>query len=104
MSRTQKVVLAMAVLSTTIGAAAQVVRSGDSPQGRPSNAPEFLREGRCYRIAFTIDSAPAYKVLEIVDGGWIRAEVDAGSGQAQRQAFWANTAQMVTVREQRCSE
>jgi hypothetical protein len=64
----------------------------------------FLRVGHCYRIAFTIDSAAGYKVLEILDPTWIRAEVDAGSGQAQRQSFWANTAQMVTVREQRCSE
>jgi hypothetical protein len=66
--------------------------------------PSFIQKGRCYRIAFTIDSAPGYKILEIGAGGWLRAEVDAGSGQAQRQSFWVNPAQIVTIREQRCSE
>ncbi len=92
--------LASAVVVATLTASQPV----DPPQQAGAAAVSFLREGRCYRIAFTIDSASSYKVLEILDGGWIRAEVDAGSGQAQRQSFWANTAQMVTVRELRCSE
>ena len=70
-----------------------------------AGAASFLREGSCYRIAFTIESASSYKVLEILDGGWIRAELDSGSSAAaRRQSFWANTAQMVTVRELRCSD
>lgn len=73
-------------------------------QQRPAGMPEFLRVGQCYRIAFTIDSAPAYKVLELLDGGWVKAEVDAGSAQAQRPSFWVNTSQIVTIREWRCSD
>jgi hypothetical protein len=42
-------------------------------------------------------------VLELVGEGWIRAEVDAGSAKAQRQSLWINTAQIVTMREVRCS-
>jgi hypothetical protein len=63
-----------------------------------------LTAGHCSRLAFPIEGAPNYKVLELVGEGWVRAEVDAGSAKAQRQSLWINTAQIVTMREVRCSE
>ena len=64
----------------------------------------FLHAGSCYRIAFAIESPPNYKVLELLDGGWIRAEVDAGTAKAQRSSMWINSAQIISLREVRCSE
>jgi hypothetical protein len=52
----------------------------------------------------SIEGAPAWKVLDVQDGGWIKAEVDAGSASARREPAWVNTAQLVTVREARCSD
>ena len=95
---------AIALVSAAIGASVAASQPSESPRQTATGPASFLRPGSCYRIAFTIDSASSYKVLEILDGGWIRAEVDAGSGQAQRASFWANTAQIVTVRELRCSD
>jgi hypothetical protein len=71
---------------------------------RPAWAPEVLQPGHCYRIAFSIEGLPNYKVLELLDGGWIKGEVDAGSAKAERQPLWINSAQIVTMREARCSE
>jgi hypothetical protein len=66
--------------------------------------PDFLRVGQCYKIAFTINSAPSYKVLELRDDGWFKAEVDAGSAKAQRQWFWVNVAHIVRVTDRPCGE
>ena len=63
----------------------------------------LLQAGQCYRIAFTIDGAPNYKVLEVLEGGWLKAEVEAGTARAQRQPLWINTAQIVTFRPVECS-
>ena len=69
-----------------------------------AQAPDFLQPGHCYRMAFPIDGAPNYKVLEILENGWVRGEVDAGPARAQRPSMWINTAQIITARETRCSE
>ena len=82
------------------GTAVSLNGSGDTAQG----APEFLQPGHCYRIAFPIEGAPNYKVLERLDNGWVRGEVDAGPASAQRQFMWINTAQIITARETRCSD
>ena len=63
----------------------------------------FLSAGNCYRVAFPIESPPNYKVLEVLDGGWIRAEVDAGSAKAQRPSMWINTSQIISMRQVPCS-
>jgi hypothetical protein len=95
----------VAVLAVVIGGGA-VSTLGSRPReaGAQGGAPDFLQPGQCYRIAFPIDGPPNYKVLELSSGGWIKAEVDAGSAKAQRQSLWINTAQIVTMREARCSE
>ena len=96
---------AVAIGAAAVVASLAAARPAESPRQAGTGPAYFLREGSCYRIAFTIESASSYKVLEILDGGWIRAEVDSGSSQAaRRQSFWANTAQIVTVRELRCSD
>jgi hypothetical protein len=63
----------------------------------------FLQVNRCYRFTFTIVGTPSWKVLEVLEGGWVRAEADAGPASAQREAAWINTAQIVTIRESTCS-
>ena len=73
-------------------------------QPKSTSIPDFLRVGQCYKIAFTINSAPSYKVLELRDDGWFKAEVDAGSAKAQRQWFWVNVSQIVTVSDRQCGE
>lgn len=100
---TRKTTVAMALgLAAVIGGAATAASRGGTQS--PAATPAFISVGQCYRIAFPIDGAPNYKVLEVEGGGWIRAEVDAGSAKAQRQSLWINTAQIVTMREARCSE
>jgi hypothetical protein len=69
-----------------------------------SGLPTFLRANRCYRFTFPIAGAPNWKVLNLLDDGWIRAEVDAGPRSAVREPVWINTAQIVTIREAVCSE
>ena len=91
-----------------IVAGALAVGSAVSLSGSGSRAPQappaFLEPGHCYRIAFTIQGAPNYKVLERLDNGWLRGEVDAGPASAQRLSIWINTAQIVTARETTCSQ
>jgi hypothetical protein len=65
--------------------------------------PSFLQPNRCYRLTFSIAGAPNWKVLEVLDAGWIRAEVDAGPASAHREPMWVNTAQIVTARDATCS-
>ena len=45
-----------------------------------ASVPAFLQAGRCYRFTFPITGAPNWKVLEVLDAGWIKAEVDVGAG------------------------
>ena len=71
---------------------------------RSTAAPGVLQPGHCYRIAFPIEGAPNYKILELADGNWIKAEVDAGPASARRQPMWINAAQIVTLRETPCSD
>jgi hypothetical protein len=66
--------------------------------------PGFLQPAHCYRFTFSIEGTPTWKVLDVLDAGWIRAEVDAGPSSARREPVWVNTAQLVTVRETRCSD
>lgn len=70
----------------------------------PAGTPEFLQPGSCYRLTFPVESPPNYKILEHLDGGWVKAEVDAGSGRAQRRPLWINTAQIVSASEARCAD
>jgi hypothetical protein len=64
----------------------------------------FIAPNSCYRIAFPIESPPNYKVLEVLESGWIRAEVDAGSPRAERASMWINTAQIISMRQVPCSQ
>lgn len=63
----------------------------------------FIAPNTCYRVAFPIESPPNYKVLEVLDGGWIRAEVDAGPASARRSSMWINTAQIISMHQVACS-
>lgn len=95
----------MVLLLGILLAAAAPLASRAAVPGQPQRAvPDFLRVGQCYRIAFTINSAPSYKILELREDGWLKAEVDAGSAKAQRQWFWVNVSQIVTVRDMPCGE
>jgi hypothetical protein len=64
----------------------------------------FITPNTCYRIAFPIESPPNYKVLEVLDSGWIRAEVDAGPAGARRSSMWINTAQIISMHQVACSQ
>ncbi len=70
--------------------------------GRQAGNHPFLEVNQCYRFTFPIAGAPQWKVLDILENGWIRAEVDAGSASAARESTWVNTAQLITVRPARC--
>jgi hypothetical protein len=86
-----------------IGAAA-LSRATPVGASQRTNELGFLQPGSCYRIAFPIESPPNYKVLELLEGGWIRAELDAGTAKAQRQSMWINSAQIISLREVGCSQ
>ena len=75
-----------------------------STDGSAAGVPTFLRANRCYRFTFPIAGAPNWKVLNLLDAGWIKAEVDAGPRSAVREPVWINTAQLVTIRDAQCSE
>jgi hypothetical protein len=74
--------------------------TGDGAPGLPT----FLRANRCYRFTFPIAGAPNWRVLNLLDAGWIKAEVDAGPRSAVREPVWINTAQIITIRDAQCSE
>jgi hypothetical protein len=95
---------AAAMCGALILIGAGVVVSTQSPASAGPGAARFLQPAHCYRFVFSVEGAPAWKVLEVLDGGWIKAEVDTGPASAQREAAWVNTAQVVTVRETRCSD
>ena len=73
-------------------------------RGVAAQSTGFIAPNSCYRIAFPIESPPTYKVLEVLDGGWIRAEVEAGSPRAERASMWVNTAQIISMRQVPCSQ
>jgi hypothetical protein len=85
-------------------ASAWALTSTRTASAQASGAPAFLQPGACYHIAFPIEGAPNYKVLERLDGSWVRAEVDAGPASANRRSIWINTAQIITAREVTCSD
>lgn len=92
-------------LAAVVAIVAVIAFSSSTPaSGQASPAHRFLEVNHCYRFVFPIAGSPQWKVLEILDGGWIRAEVDAGSRMGTRDAAWVNTAQLVTVRPARCAE
>ena len=88
----------MVLLVSTLSAATQ--SAADDGSGLPA----FLRANGCYRFTFPIAGAPNWKVLSLLDAGWIKAEVDAGPRSAVREPVWVNTAQIITIREAACSE
>lgn len=69
-----------------------------------ASVPPFMRANRCYRFTFPVAGAPNWKVLELLEAGWIKAEADAGPASALREPAWINTAQIISAREARCSE
>ncbi len=73
-------------------------------QSTAAGAPAYLQAGRCYRFTFSINGAPNWKVLEVLDAGWIRAEVDSGPANSRRESAWVNTAQIIIARGAPCSE
>ena len=68
-----------------------------------SGVPGFLQPDRCYRFTFSVVGATNWKVLEVLDAGWIKAEVSSGPSSTEHEPTWINTMQLVTVREARCS-
>jgi hypothetical protein len=78
--------------------------STQTPAAASPGTPGFLQPGHCYRFTFSIEGTPEWKVLEVQDAGWIKAEVDVGPSSARREPAWVNTAQLVTARETRCSD
>jgi len=96
------------VLAAILGAAILMVTttgvSTQTPAAASPGTPRFLQPGHCYRFTFSIEGTPEWKVLEVVDAGWIKAEVDVGPSSARREPAWVNTAQLVTAREMRCSD
>ncbi len=96
------------VLAATAGAlilgSMNIAVSTQTPAAATPGTPGFLQAGHCYRFTFSIEGTPEWKVLEVLDHGWIKAETDVGPSSAQRQPAWVNTAQLVVVREMRCSD
>jgi hypothetical protein len=90
-------------LVVLLGSGPSEARQTTPPAG-PSGVPSFLQPQHCYRFSFVAQAAPHYKVVEILDHGWIRAEVDAGPPSPRREPVWINTAQIIAVRTARCSE
>jgi hypothetical protein len=64
----------------------------------------WIQANRCYRFTFPVTGAPNWRVLNLLDGGWIKAEIDAGPRAAVREPVWVNTAQILTIRDAQCSE
>lgn len=103
-----RVRLAVVMVALSVGLGLFVSRKAvaASPQpagGAPGGASRFIEVGQCYRFVFAIPGAPDYKVRRILDGGWLETEVDAGPSNAEREAVFVNTAQVVTARSRRCS-
>jgi hypothetical protein len=96
--------LAFCAIVTAILATWLTVPASTQSVGATGASPvSFLRVNQCYRFTFTIAGVPTWKVLERLEGGWVRAEADAGPATAQRESAWINTAQIVTIRDAKCS-
>ena len=78
--------------------------STSSTAAAAPGAAGFLQPGHCYRFVLSVEGTPVWKVLDVLENGWIKAEVDAGPGSAQRESAWVNTGQLVVARETRCSD
>jgi hypothetical protein len=102
-ARTRALVVIFVFVAVGLIAAPLATQSAATAGASGAATPAFLQPDRCYRFAFAIPGATNWKVLEVLDGGWIKAEVDAGPAGSTREATWINTAQLVTVREGRCS-
>jgi len=92
------------------GVVAAVVLFATSPTATTQSAgagqagvPAFIQANRCYRLTFSIAGAPNWKVLEVLDNGWVKGEIDAGPASALREPTWINTAQIITARDAKCS-
>jgi hypothetical protein len=94
----------IAISALTVLIVSTVPATTQSTGDHAPGVPAFLRANGCYRFTFPIAGAPNWKVLNLLDAGWIRAEVDAGPRSAVREPVWLNTAQIITVREAACSE
>ena len=95
------------VFGSFLAAAAGLVAYSTGAPAAQSSADGLravLAPGSCYRLVLPVQAAPQYKVVELLDGGWIRAEIDAGPASAKRDPIWLNSAQIVAVRTARCSE
>jgi hypothetical protein len=89
---------ALMLLATSTTVTTQSAGTGQA------GVPAFLRANSCYRLTFAIAGSPNWKVLEVQDNGWIRAEIDAGPASSLREPVWINTAQIITARDARCSD
>ncbi len=101
-----RLALAVVVLSAGLGVFVSRQAAAASAQAAGSAAgsgTRFIEAGQCYRFVFAIPGAPDYKVRRVLDGGWLETEVDAGPSNAEREAVYVNTAQIVTARSRRCS-
>ena len=96
--------LLVALAAVTVLIVTSTSATTQSTNDDGSGLPTFLRANRCYRFTFPIAGAPNWKVLNLLDAGWIKAEVDAGPRSTVREPVWINTAQLVTIREAQCSE
>jgi hypothetical protein len=91
----------VAIASLTIARASAAARGqGDDFPG----IPRFLAVDRCYQFAVQTPTVTRYRVLELLDDGWIKAEADVGTSGAQREQVWINMGQVLTAREARCSD
>lgn len=95
-------VVALATIVTML--ATGVPSQTQSNIGAASGVPGFLRPNSCYRLTFSIAGAPNWKVIEVLDHGWVRGEIEAGSASAVREPVWINTAQIITAREAKCGD
>ena len=91
------VAAAMVLLPTSPAATPQPT------EGTQTTVPAFIRADRCYRLTFPIAGSPNWKVLEVLDNGWIKAEVHAGPASERREPTWINTAQIITALDAKCS-
>jgi hypothetical protein len=94
----------VAISALTVVFVSPVPATTQSTGDDASGPPTFLRANGCYRFTFPIAGAPNWKVLTLLEAGWIKAEVDAGPRSAVREPVWINTAQIITIREAQCSE
>jgi hypothetical protein len=98
------VAFGLAGLAIVLGADVAGRQPSGMAAGVSDRAPAFLQPGRCYRLTFPIPGVASYKILEHLDGGWVKAEVDAGPATARREPVWINGAQIVSARDARCSD